>query len=1185
MKKNVQEIIKERILVLDGAMGTMIQRYKLTEEDYRGTRFLNHLSSLKGNNDLLVLTKPEVIQEIHEKYLEAGADIIETNTFNAQRVSLSDYNMESLAYEMNFEAAKIAKKATSKFNSPEKPRFVAGSIGPTNKTASLSPDVNNPAARNVTYDELVIAYSEQIKGLIDGGVDAILIETIFDTLNAKAALYAVEDVFNEKNIRLPIMISVTITDNAGRTLSGQTLEAFLISISHANLFSVGLNCAFGAKQIEPYLEELSRKASFYVSVYPNAGLPNQFGAYDEGAEEMAKTVSTFAKKGIVNIVGGCCGTTPQHINAIANAVKAYSPRLVPVFEPLTKLSGLEPLIIREDSNFINIGERTNVSGSMKFAKLIRENKYEEALLVARQQIENGAQVFDVSLDDGMIDAETEMPLFLRWVSSDPDVAKAPIMIDSSKWSVLENSLKSVQGKVIVNSISLKEGEEQFLERAKKIRQYGAAAIIMAFDEEGQATTCQRKIDVCKKAYDLLTQKINFPPEDIIFDANILTIGTGLAEHNNFAIEFLDAIKWIKENLPYAKTSGGISNLSFAFRGNEAIRQVLHSVFLYHAIKAGLDMGIVNAGALPVYDQIDEKIKTLAEDLIFNKRHDATERILEAALNLKSELISDSSINEWRTLSVEERLGHALIKGIADFIDEDIAEMLNVLPQPIDIIEGPLMAGMSKVGELFGSGQMFLPQVMKSARVMKKAVALLQPLLEQQSLSANSSKAGKILIATVKGDVHDIGKNIAGIILACNNYEIIDLGIMVPRETILNEAERLNVDMVGLSGLITPSLDEMIYVAKGMEERGMKIPLLIGGATTSKIHTAVKIAQAYSGAVVHVKDASLSAGIVSDLLNPERKEGYIKKLYSEYEELKTNHLKRVENKKEISEQDAFLNRFRFDVTRADIVKPAVLGVKVIKNIPIKDLIPLISWAYFFHQWQFKGAYPALLNDTEKGKEAKQLLLDAKKLLNRIADEKLLSADAVIGIFPAYSEKNKVYFNSNENSIKEIEFPRNREPKDDSQPNLCLSDFIAPKELNFTDYIGMFVTTAGMGAEKIEKQFKDAGDEYSALMVRILADRLAEALAEYLHEKIRKEIWAYSPNENVNVEEMLKEKYRGIRPAPGYPSCPEHKLKEIIFNELNVTKNIGASLTESYSMMPAATVSGFYFAHPESRYFGT
>jgi 5-methyltetrahydrofolate--homocysteine methyltransferase len=1166
-------------------MGTMIQRYKLTEEDYRGTRFLNHSASLKGNNDLLVLTKPEVIQEIHEKYLEAGADIIETNTFNAQRVSLSDYKMESLAYEMNFEAAKIAKKATSKYNNSEKPRFVAGSIGPTNKTASLSPDVNNPAARNVTYDELVVAYSEQIQGLMDGGVDAILIETIFDTLNAKAALYAVEEVFNEKNIRLPIMISVTITDNAGRTLSGQTLEAFLISISHADLFSIGLNCAFGAKQIEPYLEELSRKASFYVSVYPNAGLPNQFGAYDESAEEMAKTVSTFAKKGIVNIVGGCCGTTPQHINAIANAVKDYAPRIVPVFEPLTKLSGLESLIIREDSNFINIGERTNVSGSMKFAKLIRENKYEEALLVARQQIENGAQVFDVSLDDGMIDAETEMPLFLRWVSSDPDVAKAPIMIDSSKWSVLENSLKSVQGKVIVNSISLKEGEEQFLERAKKIRQYGAAAIIMAFDEEGQATTCQRKIDVCKKAYDLLTQKINFPPEDIIFDANILTIGTGLAEHNNFAIEFLDAIKWIKENLPYAKTSGGISNLSFAFRGNEAIRQVLHSVFLYHAIKAGLDMGIVNAGALPVYDQIDEKIKTLAEDLIFNKRPDATERILEAALNLKSELISDSSINEWRTLSVEERLGHALVKGIADFIDEDIAEMLTVLPQPIDIIEGPLMTGMSKVGELFGSGQMFLPQVMKSARVMKKAVALLQPLLEQQSLSANSSKAGKILIATVKGDVHDIGKNIAGIILSCNNYEIIDLGIMVPRETILNEAERLNVDMVGLSGLITPSLDEMIYVAKGMEERGMKIPLLIGGATTSKIHTAVKIAQAYSGAVVHVKDASLSAGIVSDLLNPERKEEYLKKLYSEYEELKTNHLKRVENKKEISEQDAFLNRFRFDVTKADIIKPAVIGVKVIKNISIKELIPLISWAYFFHQWQFKGAYPALLNDTEKGKEAKQLLLDAKNLLNRIAEEKLLSADAVIGIFPAYSEKNKVYFNSNENSIKEIEFPRNREPKDDSQPNLCLSDFIAPKELNITDYIGMFVTTAGIGAEKIEKQFKDAGDEYSALMVRILADRLAEALAEYLHEKIRKEIWAYSPNENVNIEEMLKEKYRGIRPAPGYPSCPEHKLKEIIFNELNVTENIGASLTESYSMMPAATVSGFYFAHPEARYFGT
>jgi 5-methyltetrahydrofolate--homocysteine methyltransferase len=882
----------------------------------------------------------------------------------------------------------------------------------------------------------------------------------------------------------------------------------------------------------------------------------------------------------VNIVGGCCGTTPPHINAIANAIKEFKPRIIPVFEPLTKLSGLEPLIIRKESNFINIGERTNVSGSMKFAKLIREHKYEEALQVARQQIENGAQVFDVSLDDGMIDAETEMPLFLRWISSDPDVAKVPIMVDSSKWTVLENSLKSVQGKVIVNSISLKEGEEAFLERAKKIRQYGAAAIIMAFDEEGQATTYQRKIDVCKRAYDVLTQKINFPPEDIIFDANILTIGTGLAEHNNFALEFLEAIKWIKENLPHAKTSGGISNLSFAFRGNEAIRQVLHSVFLYHAIKAGLDMGIVNAGALPVYDQIDEKIKNLAEDLIFNRRPDATERILEAALNLKTDLVTDSTINEWRTLPVEDRLAHSLVKGISDFIDEDIAEMLKVLPKPIDIIEGPLMRGMSKVGDLFGSGQMFLPQVMKSARVMKKAVAVLQPLLEQQSLSANSSKTGKILIATVKGDVHDIGKNIAGIILACNNYEIIDLGIMVPRETILNEAVKLQADIVGLSGLITPSLDEMIYVAQGMEERGMKIPLIIGGATTSKIHTAVKIAQAYSGAVVHVKDASLSAGIVSDLLNSERKEDYLKKLYSEYDELKTNHLKRVENKKEISELDAFANRFRFDITKANIVTPKILGVKVVKNISVKELVPLISWAYFFHQWQLKGAYPALLNDPEKGKEAMQLLKDAQDMLIRIENENLLTADAVFGMFPANSDGNNILFSDS----RKIEFPRNHEPREDSQPNLCLSDFIAPKELNTKDYIGMFVTTV-MGAEKIEKECKETGDEYSALMIRILADRLAEALAEYLHTKVRKEFWGYSPEESLNAEELIKEKYRGIRPAPGYPSCPDHKLKSIIFDELKVTENIGAILTETYSMYPTSTVSGFYFAHPESRYFGT
>lgn len=1184
MNISLNEIIKNQILVLDGAMGTMIQRYKLNEEDYRGKRFENHNNSLKGNNDLLVLTQPQIIAEIHNKYLEAGADIIETNTFNAQKVSLSDYKLEELAYEINFEAGKIAKQCAIKYSTPEKPRFVAGSIGPTNKTTSISPDVNNPAARSITFDELVIAYSEQINGLIDGGVDIILIETIFDTLNAKAALFATEEVFIQKKLRLPIMISVTITDNAGRTLSGQTLEAFLISISHANLFSVGLNCAFGAKQIEPYLEELSRKAWCYVSVYPNAGLPNQFGEYDESAEEMAKIVETFAKKGLVNIVGGCCGTTPIHISAIAKKTINYKPRIVPKFEPLTKLSGLEPLVIRKESNFINIGERTNVSGSMKFAKLIREHKYEEALSVARQQIENGAQVFDISLDDGMIDAETELPIFLRWIASDPDVAKVPLMVDSSKWTVLENSLKCVQGKIIVNSISLKEGEEAFIERAKKIRQYGAAAIVMAFDENGQATTYQQKIDVCARAYNILTNKLNFPPEDIIFDANILTIGTGLVEHNNFAVEFLNAIKWIKENLPYAKTSGGISNLSFAFRGNEPIRQILHSVFLYHAIKVGLDMGIVNAGALPVYNDIEPKIKKLAEDLIFNRTPDATEKILEAAINIKGEMPAESNINEWRKLPVKERLIHALIKGISDFIDTDVAEILTLIPKPIDIIEGPLMEGMGKVGDLFGSGQMFLPQVMKSARVMKKAVALLQPLLEQQNQSLNSSKAGKILIATVKGDVHDIGKNIAGIILACNNYEIIDLGIMVPRETILAEAVKHNVDFIGLSGLITPSLDEMIYVAQGMEERGMKIPLLIGGATTSKMHTAVKIAQAYSNPVVHVKDASLSAGIVSDLLNPQKKAEFVKKLYSEYEVLKSNHLKKVEKTKQITEQKAFANCYKFDIPKANIVQPNVLGIKVLKNISVKELIPYISWAYFFHQWQLKGAYPALLNDTEKGDEAKNLLHDAQIMLEKIIRENLLTANAVFGIFPAYSKDKNVYFEYN-NKIEEINFPRNREPKEKGEPNYCLSDFITPKELNTPDYMGMFVTTAGIGIEKAEKKFKNAGDDYSALMLRILADRLAEALAEYLHKKIRKEYWAYSPNENLNVDEVIKEKYRGIRPAPGYPCCPEHKLKSIIFEKLDVTNNIGAYLTESYSMYPAATVSGFYFAHPEARYFGT
>jgi 5-methyltetrahydrofolate--homocysteine methyltransferase len=1186
MKNSLLKHIKNRILVLDGAMGTMIQQYKLTEEDYRGSLFANHLSPLKGNNDLLVLTKPDVIREIHEKYLEAGADIIETNTFNAQQVSLSDYGMEYKAYEINKVAAQIAKTAAQKFitQNPDRPRFVAGSIGPTNKTASLSPDANNPGFRNVTYDDLVKAYSEQIEGLIDGGVDLLLIETIFDTLNAKAALYATQEVFNERKIQLPVMVSVTVSDASGRTLSGQTLEAFLISVCHFPVFSIGLNCAFGAKQIEPYLEEISKLANCYVSIYPNAGLPNQFGGYDESAEDMAKIIGTFAKKGWVNIVGGCCGTTPEHIRAFSKELQHYTPRIVPVFSPVTRLSGLEPLHITKETNFINIGERTNVAGSKKFADLIKAKKYEEALSVARQQIENGAQIIDVNLDEGMIDAETEMPLFLNWLTSDPDVSKVPVMIDSSKWTVIENGLKCLQGKAIVNSISLKEGEEIFKERANKIKQFGAAAIVMAFDEEGQATTFKKKIEVCKRAYTILTEQLYFNPADIIFDPNILTIGTGIKEHNAFAIDYINTCRWIKENLPYAKISGGISNLSFAFRGNDAIRQVLHSVFLYHAIQAGLDMGIVNAGALPVYDDLDPKIRELAEDLILNRRPDATERILEAAINLKNTPENESTKDSWRNLPIKERIPLSLVKGISDNISKDIEEALKIYPSPLAIIEGPLMSGMGQVGELFGTGKMFLPQVMKSARVMKKAVEILQPLLLKNNTKGQvSTKAGKILFATIKGDVHDIGKNIAGIIMACNNYEVIDLGIMIPRETILDAAIKNNVDIVGLSGLITPSLDEMISVAQGMEERGLKIPLLIGGATTSKIHTAVKIAPVYSGPVIHIKDASQCAGVVSELLHSSKKESFIKSVQKEYEQIRADHEQRINRKKSISLEEAYKNRFRFDVTKAKISEPKQRGIQIIKDFPVEDLIPLINWAYFFHEWKFKGTYPVLLNDAEKGPEAKKLLTDAEAMLRNICNKKMIVANAIVGIFPAKSDMNNIHINTDHHS-EIIAFQRNTEIKENNEPNLCLSDFIAPAEYNVQDYIGLFALTSGFEVEKWENDFKKSGDDYSAIMLRILADRLAEAFAEVLHQKVRKEIWGYSPNENYTVEELFAGKYQGIRPAPGYPACPDHTLKKQIFNILDAEKNTGIKLTETFSMIPFASVCGFYFAHPESRYFG-
>jgi 5-methyltetrahydrofolate--homocysteine methyltransferase len=1182
MKEYIKDILAKRILVLDGAMGTMIQQYKLREEDYRGLRFGNHLGSVKGNNDLLVLTQPGIIREIHEKYLAAGADIIETNTFNAQRISLADYGMEHLAYEINVQASKIAKKAAEKFSTFEKLRFVAGSIGPTNKTASLSPDVNNPGFRAVTYLDISSAYAEQVRGLMDGGCDILLVETIFDTLNAKACLYAIREVFAEKGRELPVMISVTISDASGRTLSGQTPEAFLTSVSHFPFLSIGLNCAMGARQIKPFLQELSAKSPAYISVYPNAGLPNQFGGYDETPAQMAAVIEEFIDEKIVNIVGGCCGTTPEHIQLMSALAESRQPRIPVSTEKVTRLAGLEVLEIRKESNFINIGERTNVAGSKKFARLIGEKKYEEAISVARQQIENGAQIIDVNLDDGMLDAEAEMEIFLRLISSDPDITRVPVMIDSSRWPVIEKGLQNIQGKPIVNSISLKEGEEEFLRRAAIIRNYGAATVVMAFDEKGQATDFESKILVCQRAHRLLTEKLAFPPEDIVFDCNILTIGTGMAEHNHFAVDFINAVRWVKENLPCAKTSGGISNLSFSFRGNERVREAMHAVFLYHAVNAGLDMGIVNAGALPVYDDIDPALRSLCEDLVLNRRKDATERLLTLAETLKDSAGEQEKTESWRRLGIHERLVHSLIKGIPDHIDEDVEEAIREIPEALSIIEGPLMEGMNKVGELFGAGRMFLPQVMKSARVMKKAVAILQPLIEKQK-TAGSRGAGKIILATVKGDVHDIGKNIAGVVLACNNYEIIDLGIMVPKETIIDAIKEHQPDIVGLSGLITPSLDEMVAVAAEMGKEKINIPLLIGGATTSKIHTAVKIAPAYSGPVVHVRDASRSVGIVAGLLDANKREENDKILFAEYEQIRKEFAEGKNRTEKISLEVPRSNRFVWTRENAQLITPAKTGITLYKEVPAELLIPLIDWTFFFHQWRINGKYPAIFSDPVKGPEAKKLFDEAQEMLQKIVSEKMLTANAVAGIFEAESQNEEVIVKTGNENIT-LHFLRNCDKKEAGQSNLSLADFIAPAGSGLTDHIGIFAVTAGLGIEKWEQKFKENGDDYSATMLRIMADRLAEALAEYLHREIRTRIWAYTPDENIATEELHKGKYRGIRPAPGYPACPVHSEKATIFTLLNATKNTGITLTETFAMNPAASVCGYYFAHPDAKYFG-
>ncbi|MEN6619439.1 MAG: methionine synthase [Rikenellaceae bacterium] len=1199
MKVSPEDIVKQKILILDGAMGTMIQRYKLQEEDYRGEKFFYHPRQQKGNNDLLSITKPEIIKAIHMEYLEAGADIITTNTFNSNRISMADYGMEEFVYTLNFESVRLAAAAIEQHENIqqfEHKHFIAGTLGPTNRTASMSSDVNDPGARAVTFDDLVEAYSEQARGLIDGGAHILLVETVFDVLNAKAALFAIDSVFEEKGVRLPVMVSGTITDASGRTLTGQTLEAFLISVSHFPLFSIGLNCALGAEQLRPFIEELSAKASFYVSAHPNAGLPNQFGEYDQSAEFMASTTEDFMKEGWVNIIGGCCGTTPLHIKKIAEKAKNYKPRIRPTLARHTKLSGLEALTITPETNFVNIGERTNVSGSKKFARLIKEEKYGEAIAIARNQVESGAQIIDICMDEAMLDSEKAMVKFVNLIMAEPDISKLPLMIDSSRWSVIEPALKCIQGKSVVNSISLKEGEKVFLDHARKIRKYGAAAVVMLFDENGQADTFERKIKLAERSYRLLVDKLGFPPEDIIFDPNVLAIATGIEEHNNYAVNFIRATEWIKLNLPYARVSGGISNLSFSFRGIDRVREAIHSVFLYHSITAGLDMGIVNPGMLQVYSEIPSDLLILSEDVVLNRRKDATERLVMYAEEMQNKAINSGTqdgkqgdrqkTDEWRSLPVIERIKHSLIRGLDEFIEEDIEEARSFFRRSIELIEGPLMGGMNEVGDLFGSGKMFLPQVVKSARVMKKAVSKLAPYIEMESEGEEKKSAGKLLLATVKGDVHDIGKNIVGVVLSCNNYEIIDLGVMVPAEKIIDTAIKENVDFIGLSGLITPSLEEMVHVASEMQRRNVIIPLLIGGATTSEIHAAVKIAPTYSNAVIHVKDASKAAGVLSALSQPDNRK-YVAAIAEKYKKMRADHNSRQIDKNLLSISDARKNKLKTDWDSLVIPHPAKPGLHVMHDIDLKELSGYIDWTFFFFAWKVSGKYPAIFNDPVKGTEAKKLFADAQNYLSEIIDKKLLTAKAIFGLYPAVSEGDDVIVFS-ENAQKEpkavFRFLRNQELKEKGVPNLSLADFIAPASSGNTaltiDHIGAFVVTAELDNEKFA-HYRD--DDYASIMIRILTDRLAEAAAEWLHEKVRKEYWGYALDEKLTLEEMFSAKYRGIRPAPGYPACPDHTEKRVLFDLLQVEKRIGVELTENFTMVPAASVSGYFFSHPVSSYF--
>ncbi len=1193
----LEDLLSSRILLLDGAMGTMIQSHSLNEADYRGTRFADFPHDLKGNNDLLTLTQPHIIRGIHSGYLEAGTDIVETNTFNSTAASMADYHMQDLVYELNLAGAKLAKEATRAMEAktPDRPRFVAGVLGPTTKTTSISPDVNDPGFRGITFDQLVADYSVAISGLMDGGADILLVETIFDTLNAKAALFAIDQYFETHGVRIPIMISATITDASGRTLSGQTPEAFWNSVSHARPLSVGLNCALGAELMRPYIEELSKVAGVYISAHPNAGLPNPLAetGYDESPDYTASLIKDFALSGFVNIVGGCCGTTPAHIKAIADAISGIAPRIIPDIPKKLRLSGLEPLNIGDDSLFVNVGERTNVTGSKAFARLILGNNYAEALTVARNQVESGAQIIDINMDEAMLDSQKAMVTFLNLIAAEPDISRVPVMIDSSKWSVIEAGLKCVQGKAVINSISLKEGEAEFIRHAQLARRYGAAAIVMAFDESGQADTQARKVDICTRCYRILVDQVGFPPEDIIFDPNIFAVATGIEEHNNYGVDFIEATRIIKKTLPYAKVSGGVSNVSFSFRGNEPIREAIHTAFLYHAVQAGMSMGIVNAGQLGVYSDIPKDLLERVEDVLLNRRPDSTERLVEFAENFRGQSKEKIEDLAWRSEPVQQRLTHALVRGVNTYIVEDTeAARLEIDAQggrPIQVIEGPLMNGMNVVGDLFGSGKMFLPQVVKSARVMKQAVAHLLPFIEaEKKRSGDSRPKGKIVIATVKGDVHDIGKNIVTVVLQCNNYEVVNMGVMVPCAQILEMARREQADIIGLSGLITPSLEEMAHVAKEMQREGFTIPLLIGGATTSRVHTAVKISPHYSnGVTVWVPDASRAVGVCSNLLSQDLRVDYVQNIQTEYEKVRTQHKNKKGQSPMLSIAEARRNALKTDWQNYTPPEPGFIGIRSLRNYPLEKLVPYIDWTPFFQAWELSGRYPAILQDEVVGEAARNLLRDAQAMLKKIIEQKWLSANAVVGLFPANSVNHddiEIYADKSRTRVAmTFHNLRQQNLKPAGRPNLCLADFIAPKESGVRDTIGAFAVAAGFGIDARVKSYEDAHDDYSAIMLKALADRLAESFAEHMHWRVRREFWGYAKDEKLSSEQLVAEEYVGIRPAPGYPACPDHTEKGPLFELLKAPENAGIIITESYAMIPTAAVSGFYFSHPEANYF--